>query len=109
MTEDEAKYAAEDLQRRREIVEQLLTRTRLEIEPLLAKLQATADPDPRDISRLQLLTFQGRVLVNVMGTIADDATKLANRYKNTKEAARRAAPTINMNEIEIPDYMPEQL
>jgi len=109
MTDDEAKYAAEDLTRRREIVERLLTRTRLEIEPLLDKLKRTPDPDPRDLQQLQLLTLQGKVLVRLMGTLADEATRLAHEFANTKEAARRVAPTINPNEITIPDFMPEQL
>lgn len=89
----------EDLQRRRDIVLQLLNRTRTNLEELLEVVQRP-DADLRAIVTVQFLTFQGRMLVQVMERLADEAAQLSMNLNR---------PTINAEEIETPDTLPEQL
>lgn len=109
MSPEDAITALESLQRRRHIIGALLTQTRGHLEPLLAELKETADPDPKDIVRVQLLTFQGNILLRLMAKLADEAAALALELKNTNKIRRAVAPTINPDEIQVPDHMPEQL
>jgi len=89
----------EDLQRRRDIVLGLLNRTRTNLEELLEVVQRP-DADPRALVTVQLLTFQGRVLVQVMERLADEAAQLSMNLNR---------PTIDTENIEVPETLPKNL
>jgi len=99
----------EDLERRRDIIQQLMGRTTKVLQTLVAEAEAMDTPDPIIIAKIQRLTFMGKVLVAVMGKLADEATqlRLELKTKNTDAAARRVAPTIDPTELIVPDYMPD--
>jgi len=99
MNSRDAKQRYEDLTRRRDIALGLLNQTREKLENMLDAVQRP-DADPRDLVTIQLLTFQGRVLVRVMERLADEAAELALTLKR---------PAIDTSEINVPDTMPEEL
>ena len=99
MNSRDAKQRYEDLTRRRDLITGLLNQTREKLENLLDAVQRP-DADPRDIVTIQILTFQGRVLVGVMEKLADEAAELALTLKR---------PAIDTSAINVPDTMPEQL
>ena len=99
MNSRDAKQRYEDLTRRRDLITGLLNQTREKLENLLDAVQRP-DADPRDIVTIQILTFQGRVLVGVMEKLADEAAELALTLKR---------PAIDTSAINVPKYMPEQL
>jgi len=99
MNPKQAKQAHGDLVRRRGLVQQLMNKTREQMEELMETVKLP-DAQPSDILRLQILTFQGKVLVGVMAKIGDEAAALALELKR--------AP-ITPNEINVPDTMPEEL
>ena len=99
MNAKDARAAHDNLIRRRALVTGLLDETRAKLETLLEAAQKP-DADPRDLVQVQLLAFQGHVLVQVMERLADEAAALALTL---------GRPSISTNEIKIPDTLPEEL
>ena len=98
--ERDVSRALSDLTRRRDIVQGLVDKTRESLLELLKRVKKHPNPKPSDVALLRMHTFQAKVLVQVMARIVDEAAQLSLEVDRG---------VINKNEIQVPDYLPEQL
>jgi len=89
-----------NLLRRRAIVAGLMEHTRAQIDSIMEGLEDSTRVDQEEIARLRALVFQGKVLVRVMYRIAREAVALSERVN---------APTINPDELDVPNHLPKEL
>lgn len=110
MSDDQFELALADLKRRRDIVEGMMLKVKADLVDLGEHVkQAGVDAHAADIVRLQVLTFHANVLVGVMTKIKAEGLQLALRARISNENKNAAAPTIDPAEIEVPDFLPEEL
>jgi hypothetical protein len=110
MTDDEVRKALNIIEAKRIVITHALRKTHERVQALVTKLEATPqDAKSSDVISLQSLVLQGKILVRMIDQLAAASADIATQLQDQTKNKKKAAPVIDMNEIDVPDYLPENL
>lgn len=101
MKREDAMTQYKIIKQRRDAIKRVAVGTRDKLNVLLDAARTRA-LSPIELSSLRTLTWQSRILVNMMEHLAHMAEELANKVE-------RETDTIDPGTIEVPDFLPEDL